>query len=239
MSVSTAETRSSRYGIAAEYGCLRRLRSAGGDLDAPPSRVATRYVGSCRRQDRDVHGLTPRISGLMFLTPRGIRRTPQALSGRKISFWHRKVSPRPLCVDGIPTDGQLMAILCGSTRTRTGRPCRRRRNSPCKDHRGMALPRSGRGRPGSSGTTTPFGTVDEAIIKIAVEATTDDWRSAIAEQGSELLGKRLWGEVRVSKRPDCAPLAVAARRLLEAKEQAHQLLADLLEGRPPADLTGR
>lgn len=80
--------------------------------------------------------------------------------------------------------------------------------------------------------------VDKTVIEIAVNATTDGWQAAVANQGADLLGKRLWKDVQSSTRSGCDPLAEEARRLLEAKEQAHELVADALIGKPPADRAG-
>ncbi|MEU1393663.1 MULTISPECIES: hypothetical protein [unclassified Nonomuraea] len=83
-----------------------------------------------------------------------------------------------------------------------------------------------------------FNAVDEAARRIAANVTTEGWQATLAKEGSDLLGRSLWVEVQASTRRGCDPLAAAARRLLEAKEQAHELVANALVGKPAADRAG-
>ncbi|GAA1293904.1 hypothetical protein Psi02_42400 [Planotetraspora silvatica] len=69
--------------------------------------------------------------------------------------------------------------------------------------------------------------------------TTDGWKATVAQRSSDLLGSALWDEVRTARHSDCAPLAAAARKLLEAQDQTHALVADILVGKSPADRVGR
>ncbi len=135
---------------------------------------------------------------------------------------------------------RLMAGLCGSTETRTGLPCRRRRNVPCSDHRGgpVRSPRRRRrtGRPVAPATASP---AEKTVIDTAADVTTDGWKAAVAKRSSDLLGSALWGEVQAARHSGCAPLAAAARKLMEAKDEAHALVADILVGESPADRAGR
>ncbi|MEU7883805.1 hypothetical protein [Microbispora bryophytorum] len=71
------------------------------------------------------------------------------------------------------------------------------------------------------------------------DVTTDHWEAAVAERASDLLGSALWGEVKATRHSGCAPLASAARKILEAKDEAHALVADILVGDAPADRAGR
>jgi hypothetical protein len=174
------------------------------------------------------------------------RYLPSRLVSALIALWSTRSSPpgvvaaQPLGGVASLTDGQLMARLCGSTETRTGKPCERRRNSPCSDHRGRTPRHSRRRRPKSAGAVfARLSTTEKTILEIAVDATTDGWPTAVAKRGSNLLGRKLWGEVQATGRSGCAPLAAAARQFLEAKEQAHELLADLLVGQSPADRAGQ
>ncbi|AQZ67554.1 unnamed protein product [[Actinomadura] parvosata subsp. kistnae] len=80
--------------------------------------------------------------------------------------------------------------------------------------------------------------MNEEVVQLAANVVTEGWRSAVAKEGADLLGRGLWRKVQTSTRRGCDPLAAAARRLLEAKEQAHELVADALVGAPPADWAG-
>ncbi|MEZ0073052.1 hypothetical protein [Planotetraspora sp. GP83] len=77
------------------------------------------------------------------------------------------------------------------------------------------------------------------IITIAVDVTTDGWKSVVAKRACDLLGSALWGEVQTARDSGCAPLAAAARKLLEARDQAHALVAEILVGESPQDRAGR
>ncbi|WP_067172941.1 hypothetical protein [Microtetraspora niveoalba] len=61
----------------------------------------------------------------------------------------------------------------------------------------------------------------------------------MVKQGVDLLGADLWDEVEYSQNSDCLPLAQAARRLLEAKDHAHEFVADILVSPSPTDRAGR
>ncbi|MCC5579224.1 hypothetical protein IMZ11_26710 [Microtetraspora sp. AC03309] len=61
----------------------------------------------------------------------------------------------------------------------------------------------------------------------------------MAKQGADVLGEDLWGQVESSQNSGCLPLAQAARRLLEAKDHAHEFVADILVGQSPTDRAGR
>ncbi|GAA4571464.1 hypothetical protein [Planotetraspora kaengkrachanensis] len=80
--------------------------------------------------------------------------------------------------------------------------------------------------------------MEKTVLEIVADVTTDGWKAAVAQRSSDLLGSALWGEVR-ARHSGCAPLAAAARRLLEAQDQAHALVADILVGKSPADRAGR
>ncbi|WP_157570746.1 hypothetical protein [Microtetraspora malaysiensis] len=61
----------------------------------------------------------------------------------------------------------------------------------------------------------------------------------MAKQGVAVLGENLWGQVESSQNSGCLPLAQAARRLLDAKDHAHEFVADILVGQSPTDRAGR
>ncbi|MFC0864565.1 hypothetical protein ACFHYQ_19935 [Sphaerimonospora cavernae] len=69
--------------------------------------------------------------------------------------------------------------------------------------------------------------------------TTDGWKSAVVTRASNLLGSPLWGELQTMRHSGCVPLAVAARNLLEARDQAHALVAEILVGESPPNRAGR
>src|SRR4051794_29064275 len=74
----------------------------------------------------------------------------------------------------------------------------------------------------------------KTLVEIAVEATQEGWAGAVAGKATDVLGEDLWGEIRATGASGCDPLAEMARAILEAKKQAHELVADFLVGEPPA-----
>lgn len=168
------------------------------------------------------------------------------MSGNTQGFLLPPLRPKSMTIWSVSgssglSDGRFMAKICGSTETRTGRPCRRRRRSPCGDHRGRAPSYGGRRsrRSTSHAAAPPLSTAEKTVIATAIATCTDDWAAAVATQAVDLLGEDLWGEVESSQNSGCLPLAQAARHLLGAKDHAHEFVADILVGQSPTDQAGR
>ncbi|MEU7880647.1 hypothetical protein [Microbispora bryophytorum] len=81
--------------------------------------------------------------------------------------------------------------------------------------------------------------METTVLEMVADVTTDGWKTTVAQRSSDLLGSALWDEVRAARHSGCAPLAAAARKLLEVQDQAHALVADILVGKSPADRAGR